>query len=88
MEMCQRCADGATGEEGHSHLRFYVGGPYPGQSIFSCDDCGERWIRHASPVERFGWTRYFAQYPALQRTPIATGKGGVPARGERSAARG
>jgi len=77
MELCQRCADGATGENGHPDLAFYVGGPYPGQSIFSCSDCGERWIRHASLVERYGWTRYFVQFSGLRRTPITTGKLGV-----------
>ena len=77
MDMCQRCSNGASGETGHASLSFYVGGPFPGQSIFNCSDCGERWIRHASLVERHGWTRYFAQFAGLRRTPITTGKGGV-----------
>ena len=83
MGMCHRCAAGAKGQHGHAHLEFYVGGPFPGQSIFNCTDCGERWIRHASLEERYGWTRYFEKYPELRRTPITAGKGGVPLKAER-----
>ena len=77
MELCQRCAAGAAGETGHPLLEFYVGGPFPGQSIFRCSECSERWIRHASLVERYGWTRYFVRYAGLRRTPITTGKRGM-----------
>ena len=77
MDLCQRCNTGASGDDGHPLLKFYVGGPFPGQSIFRCDDCGERWIRHASLVDRYGRTRYFLQYAGQRRTPITTGKGGV-----------
>jgi hypothetical protein len=80
MDNCQLCVAGAAGESGHDRLEFYVGGPFPGQSIFRCEDCGERWIRHASLVERHGWTRYFMQFAEQRRVPIRTGKGGVAPR--------
>lgn len=64
--LCQRCTTGAAGEHGHEALDFYVGGPYPGQNIFKCMDCNDRWIRHYSETTRFGWTR-FELHAAQQR---------------------
>ena len=59
---CVRCAIGAAGELGHDDLESYISGPYPGQHIFKCGACDERWIRHHGTTERFGWTRY--EFPA------------------------
>jgi hypothetical protein len=72
MNLCEKCVRGAHGDNGHEGLRFYVGGPFPGQSIFNCASCGDRWIRHHSPTEKYGWTRYFLQYAEHHRTPLAT----------------
>lgn len=81
MEMCDKCQAGAKGDIGHDGLQFYVGGPFPGQSIFKCDACGERWIRHHSLTEKYGWTRYFLQFAGQQRKPITTGKKPAPTEG-------
>ena len=64
---CTPCTDRPSGETGHAALSFYVSGPYPGHSIFNCATCGERWIRHLGTIDRFGWTRYFEQFPSHQR---------------------
>lgn len=65
---CLRCNEGPTGEAGHGALAFQVGGPYPGQHIFRCSQCDERWIRHyGSPEKKFAWTRYCEQFAV--RTP-------------------
>jgi hypothetical protein len=76
MTNCQRCTAGPSGENGHEGLAFYVGGPYPGHHIFNCTDCDERWIRHCGVSERYGWTRYSAQFevrkPRTQETATDT----------------
>jgi hypothetical protein len=72
MNLCEKCQRGAHGDDGHDALRFYVGGPFPGQSIFNCSACGDRWIRHHSQTEKYGWTRYFLQFAEQHRRPLAT----------------
>jgi hypothetical protein len=68
--MCTSCSAGPQGEAGHGALEYYVAGPYPGQHIFKCSGCRERWIRHyGSPAERFAWSRYSQQFST--RTPRA-----------------
>lgn len=68
-EMCEKCLAGATGEEGHADLKFYVSGPYPGHNIYKCEACNERWIRHLGTTERYGWTRYAQQFSGGIRQP-------------------
>lgn len=68
--LCKACAAGASGENGHEGLVFYVGGPYPGHHIYKCAECGERWIRHYGNLdERYGWVRYALQF--AMRKPAA-----------------
>ena len=65
---CRSCSEKPVGTVGHGALSLYVMGPYPGQSIFKCGLCGERWIRHyGSTAEKFAWTRYSEQFTV--RTP-------------------
>ena len=75
--MCEKCSQGAQGEDGHSGLAFYVEGPYPGHRIFRCGDCDERWIRHFSGEEGRGWTRYALQFATGIRQPIDAIKHGL-----------
>ena len=71
-ENCLPCSQSPKGETGHSNLRFYVGGPYPGHQIFKCELCGERWIRHYGDLEeRHAWTRFTQQFGATRRVPAA-----------------
>ena len=81
MDMCTRCLGGARGDVGHAGLHFYVGGPFPGQSIFKCQDCGDRWIRHHSLTEKYGWTRYFLQFAGQRHAPDLVGRKSEAARG-------
>lgn len=67
---CAHCAGTLAGETGHEALEFYVGGPWPGQHIFRCTVCDERWIRHSGESEKYGWTRYSTQFE--MRTPRAS----------------
>lgn len=68
--LCTHCSAGPSGEGGHAALGFYVHGPYPGQRIFQCGECDERWILHRGPQgEPFAWTRY-GQVFAMRR-PMA-----------------
>lgn len=77
--LCERCEAGAKGEQGHDALDFYVSGPYPGQNIFKCLTCDERWIRHYGGASRFGWTRYSVQFPANIRKPqVPSAAGPLP----------
>ena len=69
VELCARCLEGPSGTQGHSRLAFYVTGPYPGHSIFKCEECGDRWIRHYGGSEAFAWTRYALQFGGTQRPP-------------------
>ena len=70
---CAACAAGLQGPEGHAAMRFYVGGPYPGQSIHKCGGCGDRWIRHYGGAPNvFAWTRYAEQFPSAIRRPMTT----------------
>ncbi len=73
-QLCAACVQGAQGETGHAGLEFYVTGPYPGQQIYKCKACDERWIRHHGGSERFGWTRYAVQYPGGIRQPTTRTK--------------
>lgn len=58
-KICDSCSETPAGDIGHGALALYVAGPYPGQSIFKCGQCGERWIRHyGSIAQKFAWTRY------------------------------
>jgi hypothetical protein len=69
--LCVSCTTGPTGETGHAGLAFYVGGPYPGHSIFKCGRCDERWIRHyGSTVQKFAWTRYGDQFEVRTPRPV------------------
>jgi hypothetical protein len=64
VPQCQPCAQSPSGETGHAGLSHYVGGPYPGQNIFKCAECDDRWIRHyGGPEERFAWTRFVHTRP-------------------------
>ena len=69
---CTHCNAGPSGEEGHRALSFYVEGPYPGQRIFRCIACDERWIRHCGPEGGTAWTRYSDRFPV--RKPHADTK--------------
>lgn len=69
-DACSQCLEGAKGELGHAALAFYVTGPYPGQHIYKCTTCDERWIRHCGLDERFGWTRYAEQIPMRKPMPV------------------
>lgn len=60
---CTHCTAELSGEEGHRALAFYVDGPYPGQRIFRCVACDERWIRHCGPEGGIAWTRYSERFP-------------------------
>ena len=72
---CVACRDIPTGEGGHPGLSLYVGGPYPGQNIFKCGACSERWIRHyGSPDERFAWTRYSEKFSVRAPQAVAGAK--------------
>jgi hypothetical protein len=62
MSDCQRCTEVPSGETGHPGLAFYVGGPYPGQHIYNCTLCNERWIRRRGVSDGFAWTRYSTQF--------------------------
>ena len=64
--LCAQCQVGPNGEQGHSGLGFYVTGPFPGQHIYRCMECDERWIRHRGEVERWAWTQF-----APRREPIS-----------------
>ena len=64
--LCEHCSTGPLGEQGHLGLGFYVSGPFPGQHIYRCQACDERWIRSRGEVERFAWTRF-----APRREPIS-----------------
>ena len=66
---CTPCQPGPSGDEGHAALGFYVEGPYPGQRIFRCEACDERWIRHGGPEGGTAWTRYSERFPV--RKPLA-----------------
>lgn len=72
LELCPRCLAGASGVDGHERLTFYVSGPYPGHSIFKCQDCGDRWIRHYGGNTPYAWTRYAKQFAGAMRKPRAT----------------
>jgi hypothetical protein len=63
IELCDRCARGAHGTVGHDGLRFYVGGPFPGQAIYNCMVCGDRWIRRSEGTRAFAWSRYYLEFP-------------------------
>jgi len=70
---CASCSDGPTGEGGHPGLTLYVGGPYPGQHIFKCGRCDERWIRRYGNAEvRYAWARFSQQF-ATRRPRIDPG---------------
>ena len=81
LATCLPCSQSPKGEAGHSNLRFYVGGPYPGHHIFKCDLCGERWIRHygGSLDEPHAWTRFADQFPLSRRTPVTNFRPGTAA---------
>ena len=64
--LCEHCTTGPAGESGHDGLGFYVSGPFPGQHIYRCLSCDERWIRHRGETERWAWTRF-----GLRREPIS-----------------
>ncbi len=68
---CNRCLEGPVGECGHGGLAFYVVGPYPGQHIFRCNACDERWIRHHGSAESIAWTRYSERYAVRKPRAIA-----------------
>ena len=72
-ESCAHCKAGPVGEKGHADLEPYVGGPFPGQHIFKCRSCDERWIRHHGGNEPYGWTRYSDKYQ--MRKPATHRKG-------------
>ena len=72
---CLHCHTEPTGDEGHRALAFYVDGPYPGQRIFRCVACDERWIRHCGPEGGTAWTRYSERFPV--RKPMT---GALPPR--------
>ncbi len=61
---CSPCTESPSGESGHAGLSHYVGGPFPGQNIYKCATCNDRWIRHyGGPEERFAWTRFVQERP-------------------------
>lgn len=73
--LCSDCQGGATGAEGHVLLVHHVGGPFPGQNIYKCAACDDRWIRHYGGSEgTFGWTRYADLFPSAIRRPSAPRK--------------
>ena len=77
---CLPCSTSPQGEAGHPHLRFYVGGPYPGHQIFKCDLCGERWIHHYGSHEQpHAWTRFAEQFPLSRRVPVTHFRPGTAA---------
>ena len=76
--LCDTCSAGPGGLAGHADLEFYVAGPFPGQSIFKCASCGDRWIRHyGGHPNAHAWTRFAEQFPTAIRLPITEGKRAV-----------
>lgn len=69
--LCAHCQSGAEGRDGHVELVIHVSGPFPGQSIYRCFACDDRWIRHYGGAPgAFAWTRYAELFPSAVRRPI------------------
>jgi hypothetical protein len=66
---CPHCNSNVSGDEGHKALSFYVDGPFPGQRIFRCIACDERWIKHCGPEGGTAWTRYSARFSVRKPMP-------------------
>lgn len=68
---CAACVQAPGGQHGHSELDFYVEGPFPGQQIYKCAICSDRWIRHyGGEVGAFAWTRFAERFPSAIRRPM------------------
>lgn len=62
--LCDLCAAGPAGPDGHAAMRYQLVGPYPGQRICECADCGERWIRRVDEAGAPAWARYAVEFPS------------------------
>lgn len=70
---CARCTATPHGSAGHEDLEPTVEGPFAGQHLYWCVECGDRWIRHEgrSPAT-YQWTRAVDQFPNAVRKPAPT----------------